>query len=886
MPDFKAYIRQHLPSLNLPPAQEHEIIEELAAQMESAYDEAITSGHTEAQALERAKAQIPNWRQAAQDLRAATGAPEKPNLFTGLTTDSKLAFRLLTRQPAFTATIVFTLAIGLGACVAIYSFLESVVLRSLPFKDPARLVQIWEHQVQRGRKDNVVSPANFRDWQDRSQSFEAMSAFTITKRTLTNQGEPVDLNVQVATINHLDVLGVQPTIGRNFRPEEIKADSSRYVLLSHALWQGRFGANSNILGQKILLGGDPFEVIGVLPASYPIMGNPIDILAPFYLDPAADYRANSGRYLMSVGRLKSNYNADQAQAELKSIAAKLEQEHPGFNTNWSVNVVPLNLEYSKNVRTGLWILMAATGLVLLIACVNVANLLLVRAASREREMSIRGSLGASPWQLARQLLIESLALSLTSGICGCAIAYGIIEALKFFGPTGVPRLQEATLNPTVLAFALAVTLATGFLFSLAPIVNILRKDLAGGLKDGARGVMGTVTGERSRAALVVAEIALAVVLLTGSGLLIQSFRSLLATDPGFNTANLMTFEVGIPTARYREPQQRTAFYQKWLDRARQLPGVSSAGLITWAPPSQGMGTRFRALSQPEPAPGQSPAGEVRIVFPGYHETLRFPLRLGRLLNDADNQANAPLRIVVNESLVRRLFPNSNPLGEKLKVNMGNDNPAEIIGVIADARINGLADEPRPQIYVPHAQLAMNFATLILRTETRDLASLTQPVLQIVREIDPLLPVTEIRTMEARIGRSLATQSFLASLLTGLSALAFLMALVGVYGLMSYAVEQRTHEFGVRLALGAAPTQVQSKVVLRGLLLGAIGTAAGTAAALAASRILKSLPYEVATDNPFTYVLAASLLIAAALLAAYLPARRITRIDPLTALRYE
>lgn len=886
MPDFKLYVRQHLPSLHLPPAREHEIIEELAAQLEAAYDEAIAQGHTEVQALQRAHAQIPNWRQAAQDLRAATGAPERPKIFAGLSTDARLGLRLLFRQPAFSATIVLTLATGLGACVAIYSFLEAIVLRSLPFKDPARLVQIWEYQVERGRKDNVVAPANFRDWRDRAQSLEALSAFTITKRTLTNQGEPIDLNVQVATINHLDVLGVKPTIGRNFRPEEILADSSRYVLISYALWQGRFGANPNILGKKILLAGDPFEVIGVLPASYPIMGNPIDILAPFYLDPSLDYRARHGRYLMSVGRLKPGISAGQAEAELRSIAANLELEHPRFNKNWSVTVVPLNLEYSKNVRTGLSILMAATGLVLLIACVNVANLLLVRAAAREREMSIRVSLGASPWQLARQLVMESLALSLAGGLGGCFIAYGLIEVLKYFAPTGIPRLNEAALNPTVLAFALAVTLATGFLFSLAPIWSILRKDLAGGLKDGARGIVGTVAGERSRAALVVAEIALAVVLLTGSGLLIQSFRALLAVDPGFNPSNLMTFQVSVPLARYGEARQRTNFYQTWLSRSKQLPGVSEAGIVTWAPPSQGMGTSFRALSLPAPAPGQSPSGDVRIVFPGYLEALRFPLRLGRLLNDADNQANAPLRIVVNESLVRRLFPNANPLGEKLEVNMGNGNPAEIVGVIGDARINGLIGEPRPQIYVPHAQLAMNFATLILRTDTGDPESLTQPVLQIVRELDPLLPVTDIMTMDARIGKSLATQSFLASLLTGLSALAFLMALIGVYGLMSYAVEQRTHEFGVRLALGAAPTQVQSKVVLRGLILGALGAAAGTITALAAARVLKSLPYEVTTDNPTTYILAAILLIAAALLAAYLPARRITRIDPLTSLRYE
>ena len=880
MRDWRQYVRSKLPALNLRPEREIEIMEELADQLEAAYQEAIGQGRSEAEALRIADQYLP----AAKELRDSTGAPERAPWWSGLTADGRFGLRLLSRQPVFSITVVLTLAVGLGACVAIYSLLEAVVLRSLPFHEPDRLVMLWEVNKRRNFKENVVAPADFRDWQARAKSFTGMSTFTTINQTLTGQGEPVELNVQVATPNHLTVLGIRPALGRDFRPDENRAEAN-VVLLSDVAWRRHFSAKPDIVGKKLTLSGNLHEVIGVLPPDYPVTGKAVDLLAPLYLDPAIDYRKRAGRYLQAVARLRSGVTVEAAKSELQGIAAQLEQEYPEFNKQWSATAIPLADEYSNRVRTALWILMGATTLVVLIACANIANLLLARAASREREIAIRCSVGASGWRVARQLIAESLTLATAGGAAGCALAYALIGLMKRFAPAQVPRLDSATLNPAVLLFALALTAGTGLLFGLAPALAMTRPDLASTLKEGSRGIMGSARGDRWRSALVVVEIALALILLVGAGLLMRTFSKLVAVDPGFDAANVLTLQVGLPNARYREAPKRTAFYEQLSEQIRALPGVESVGSITWPPFDIGAGTSYRVVGRPAPAPGEQLLGDVRPVHPGYFETMKIPLRQGRLFSQADNRAGAPRRFIVNEALVRSQFPNQNPLGEKLIVAMGDDVPGEIIGVIADVRINNLTDAPRAQVYYPHAHLALNYASLVIRT-TGDPRRAVPAVLREIRAIDPLLPATEIQTMEERVATSVAPQRFLTALLGCFSGVALFLSLIGIYGVMSYTVEQRTHEIGVRLALGAAPAQVRRWILSRGLMLALVGTVLGTGGAVASMHLLERLPFEVKPSDPLSYAIAIGLLLVAALAAVYVPARRATQVDPMVALRYE
>ncbi len=882
MRSWHAYVRQQLPSLNLPPAREVEIVEELADQLEHCYRDALAAGHSEQEAERLAEAQIPDWKRVARELRDATGAPERAPWWTGMPADLSSALRVLTGQPAVTLTVVLTLAVGLGACVAIYSLLEAVVLRQLPFRDPQQLVMLWEANQKRGFKNNVVAPADLLDWRARATSFSGISAYTTGKRTLTGQGEPVELEVQAVTPNHLSVLGIQPVMGRDFRPEEIRADS-RLLLLSQSAWRRHFSSRPDIVGQRVSLGGELYEVIGLLPELYPTSAKPVDAVAPLYLDPGRDYRQKAGRYLLSIGRLKSGVSIQQASAEMSGIAAQLEQEHPLFNKNWGVRLVPLGEQYSQKVRIALWVLMAATLLTLLIACANVANLLLARSAGREREMAIRRSMGASDWRVVRQLLAESLGLALVSGLAGLALAYGLIAMLKYFAPAQVPRLESATLNPAVLLFAGALTVGTGVLFGMAPALALRRDELAGTLKEGARGILGGA-GDRWRAALMVLEMALALVLLVGSGVLIRTLDRLLAVDTGFDTHHVLTMEVGLPATRYRD-EEVSRFYARWLERVRTLPGVESAGAVTWLPFGQGAGTSYRVVGRPIPAAGESPVTDVRPVHPGYFETLRFPLKAGRLFTDEDNRAQAPRHFVVNEALVRQQFSGKNPLGQKLIVNMGDDVPGEIIGVIGDVRIGGLSNEVRAQVYYPHAHLPINFASITVRT-AGDPLRLAPAVLRELRALDPLLPATEIATMDDRLSVSVAEQRFFTALLTCFSAMALFLALVGVYSVTAYTVEQRTHEIGVRLALGAAPRQVLGWIVTRGLILAGVGATLGLAGTFAAQRLLQQLPFEVAPSGTTVFAGGIALLLVTALLAMLIPARRATQVDPMVALRYE
>lgn len=889
MPDWKQYVATRLPALGLRPERECQIVEELAAQLESTWQEARAAGAGEQEALERAASQIPDWQALARDLRDAEAAPyldpaPAPPGFAGFWNDIRFASRLMVRAPGFSATAVVTIALAVGACTAIYSVLEAVVLRSLDYKNPNELVMVWETNLPRGRTENVISPANFLDWKARNHVFAGMSFLGQTRRSLLDAGDPTELTVQFVNAGFLDVIGTQPILGRGFRADDEHPDQHT-VLLAHPLWQSRFQGDPRIIGRTINLSGTLYTVAGVLPANFRSVGTPPDILECASLDPANDYRKRSGRYMRAVARLLPGISIERAQQEMSAIAARLEVEYPEFDKGWGVNLVPLRLQFSGSVRSSLLILMGATFLVLLIACANVAGLLLARAAARAREMAIRASLGAPRSRVIRQLLTESLLLAGAGGVLGCFLAFGALQAIRDFAPRDVPRLDTAALNPAVLLFALALTVGTGILFGLVPALAAVRGSTTRGLKEGGRGLAGGRHGNRLRGAFVIAETALALVLLVGAGLLLRTLSFLAAQPPGFDSSNLLTLGVSLPGRP--DDARVVAFFRELNDRIRQVPGVEAASSIVWPPFSgPGAATGFWVDGRPKPPAGEVPVTDVRIVQTGYFETLRIPLQRGRLFREEDQTGKGVCRFIVSEALVRAMFPQEDPLGKRLHVEMGGRKvPGEIIGVVGDVKFDSLSQSARPMVYYPHAELPASSMTLVVRTRS-DPHLLTQSLLAVIRQMDPRQPVSDIRTMEDWIGRSLAETRFQTALLSLFAAVALVLAVIGIYGLMAYSVSQRTQEIGIRLTLGALPRDVILGLLRRGMLLASLGVLVGLTGALAVSRVLNKQLYGVTAADPLTYAFVAVILLTVALMAVYFPARRAARFDTLAALRYE
>jgi putative ABC transport system permease protein len=887
MPEWTAYVRAHLPPLGLRPEREAEIVAELALQLEQACGHAAS----ESEALALAGREFPDWSALAAEIRTAERPAPKPleergTFWSGLLLDLRVAVRRMAHQPAFTATAVLAIALGIGGCTAIFSLLEAVVLRPLDYHEAERLVMVWERNYPRDRKQNVISPANFLDWQSRSTSFAGMSPVLDRRQSVTGAGEPEELAVQAVSSNFLSLLGVRPVAGRDLLQEDDRPGAARVVLISHGLWQRKYGADPAVLGRTLVVGGAQATIVGVLPPGFRSLDHPPDILGAIQLDPARDYRKNSGRYLRSVGRLKPGVSLDQAQGEMSGIAKALEVEFAQFDKGWGVTVVPLETHFSAGARNTLWVLMAAVGLVLLIACANVANLLLARAAAREREMAVRASLGARPMRLIRQLLTESLLLSLGGAAIGTLLALAILRAFQRYGPQEVPRLDEAGLHAPVLLFTMLLAVVTTALFGLAPALVSARRSVSSALKEGGRGPLGRPGGQRLLGAFVVAEVALALILLAGAGLLLRSFLRLTAVSPGFDAQNVFTLSVILPSNRYRDDARILSFFAELNARVGRLPGVESASSITFLPFSgPGSATSFRVEGRPEPAAGESPVTDVRIVEPGYFSTMRIPLRQGRLFTGEDNRKEAPLRFLVNETLARSVFPSENPIGKRLSVSMQNGNSGEIVGVVGDTLHYGLDATVRPMVYYPHAQLTFGFMTVVARTSVPP-DTLVQPALAILREMDPEQPASNIRSMEDWIGRSVAQPRWLALLTATFAAIAALLALIGIYGVMSYAVEQHTHEIGLRLALGADPADMRALVIRRGMMLASLGLAIGLVGALASGRLLADMLFEIRPADWRTYAAAVPALAAIAWLASWIPARRATRIDPLVALRYE
>jgi putative ABC transport system permease protein len=792
--------------------------------------------------------------------------------------DVRYGVRVLARNPGFAAVVFATLALGIGGVSAILSLVDAVLLRPLPFREPARLAILWENNRLRQRERNVVGPYNFVRWRERNDSFEDLAAFARFEVNVVTEGEPERLAAGLATGNLFSLLGVTPLLGRPLVEGDSQPGAADVVVLAEGYWQRRFGASPSVVGKTVDVNGEPAQIVGVLPGSIQIPPD-VALWVPITLDERL--RNAGGRWLVGLGRLKGGVTLVQARDEMARLAEALEKENPEFDTGWGVNVQPLHSDLVRDVRPALVVLLSAVALVLLIACVNVANLLLARALSREREIALRGALGAGTGRLVRQLLTEATLAALAGGTLGLLLGQWALRGIVALLPPEIPLLVDVALNARVVAMTAAVALGSVFLFGLVPALQIVRPSLALALRSG-----GTVRGagrerQRLKDALVVVETALSIVLLAGAGLLIRSFWRLSDVAPGFEPAGVLTAQVSLP---YREAPRIVAFYDEALSRARQLPGVQAAGAMSWMPFSAGSATNFRCLDRPAPPPGQDLVADVRFITPGLFQTMGVPLHQGRDFGEAD-RAGAPDVVVVNETAARELWPGRSALGQRIGMEWYRDIEAEVVGVVGDVRLRGLDTPARATLYWPQAQHANSFMTVMVRGAGTPEA-LAGSLRTIVAELDPKLPLSQVRPLRDVVDDSLGSRRFLLVLTGAFASLALLLAGIGIYGVISYAVVRRTPEIGVRLALGAQRNDVVRMVIGDTLRLSALGVVLGLGAAAATGRLLQGLLFGVGPWDPGSYLAVALVALVVAAGVASLPAYRATRIDPAAALREE
>lgn len=807
--------------------------------------------------------------------------------------DIRYGARMLAKNKGFTAVAVVTLALGIGANTAIFSVVNELLLRPLPYRDAERLVMLWEVSPH-GRHQNTTSRSNFTAWREQARSFEGMAAFSDQRLNLTGGGEPEEVSVQLATPELFQVLGVEPLKGRTLVEDDARAGSAA-VVMSYGLWQRRFGGDPQMVGKTVTLNGVPSTVVGIMPAGFQWYirqksgtGRPAEMWSVLTMPKTSEGAEARGRFLSVVARLKPGVTPAQADAELKTIESRLGQEEPKYNKGYSAEAISVRDQFVGNIRPALWVLLGAVGLVLLIACANVANLLLSRAAAREKEIALRTALGASRGRVVRQLLTESILLALLGSLLGLVLAWWGIKALVAISPRDLVNIQGVGLNLTVLGWTLAVSLLTGIVFGMAPALDATRLDLNDALKEGGKGAGGQSARSRAmRSTLVVAEVALALVLLAGAGLMVKSFARLRKIDTGFNSDNVLSLVLRLPAAKYREDPQVVTFFRQTLERVRALPGVRSAGMVNFLPLYGGLGSATGIIIEGRPAPpaGEGPSANVRVADSGYFGTMGIPFLEGRNFTDFED-AEAKHVVVVSESLAKKYFPGEDPIGKRITVHMSeNAVPSEIVGVVGDVRYDSLTDEAEPTVYMPHPELTYEFMTLVIRT-TGDPSELAPAVRREIGEIDRDQPVSDVRTMKEVMADTVGRARFNTLLLGVFAGLATLLAAVGIFGVMNYSVTLRTREIGLRMALGAQPSRVLLLVLRQGLLLTLAGTGIGLAASLALTRLMSSLLFGIDSTDPSTFAAIVIVLAVVALVACYVPARRATRIDPLTALRYE
>jgi putative ABC transport system permease protein len=809
-------------------------------------------------------------------------------MMTNLWYDIRHGFRVLFNNPGFAAVAVLALALGVGANSAIFSAINAVLLRPLPFKDPDRLVWVWETQP---RLDKApFTPADFLEYRAQNRSFESVATYFTQSLTLTGAGEPERLRGAIVTTDFFPTLGVGARLGRTFLPEEGEPGAKRVAVISDGFWRRRFGADPGAVGKDLTLNGVAFTVVGVMPPHlrYPsdsteIWVNPLNVLPEMSVGSTDDVRPNrNSHWLPMVARLKPGVSVEQAQADMGAIARRLGVEH---NSDHGVRVVSLHERVVGDVRLTLLVLLGAVGLVLLIACANVANLLLARATSRRKEFAIRAAHGARRARLVRQLLVESVVLALLGCALGLLLAYWGVSLLTPLLPADLPRLKEIGLDPRVLGMTLVVSVLSGLAFGIAPALRASRVNLSETLKEGNRTAAESIRRNLVRSLLVVCEVALSLVVLVGASLLIRSFQRLQSVAPGFNPEGLLTLQVSLPSVRYGTPAQQAAFFQQMTERLAALPGVQSVAVANDFPLEGDMQTSTPNVEGRRAPPNEGLLSGLHSVSHDYFQAMGTTLLKGRAFTPAD--ALGALRVaIINDTMAQRLFPNEDPLGKKIKF---SDDPKvpwkEVVGVVADVKHEGLDAAPFMETYLPFPQTPWPIMAVSIRSKS-DPLTLAAAARKAVSEVDPDQPVYDVKTMVQRMSELVAPRRLSMVLFTCFAAVALVLASVGVYGVMSYSVSRRTHELGIRLALGATAADVLRLIVGQGLLLTGAGVAVGLAAAFALSRLMSGLLYGVSATDPFTFVCVSLALIFVALLASYIPGRRATAVDPMVALRHE
>ncbi len=806
--------------------------------------------------------------------------------------DLRHGIKSLLKHPGFTAIAVITLALGIGANTAMFSVINAVLLRPLPYHEPNRLVTIWEESPQRGMYEMPVSFANLRDWVDQNHTFEQISAYTFTDLNLTGAGEPARLGAVRSSANLFSLVGAAPLLGRAFLPEEDKEGANRVVILGHSLWQSRFGSDSAIVGRSLTLNNQSYTVVGVMSSSFQfpvgfgylgkVLNDPIDLYVPLAATSAELRRGNYSFF--AIGRLKPGITIDQARAEMTTIEGRLEQQYPDGNTGIGIKLVATQEQTVKEIRPALLVLLGAVAFLLLIACANIANLLLARAASRLKEMAIRTALGASRLRVLRMLLTESLILSLAGGCLGLLLAFWGADALRTLAPDNLPRLNEVGVDARVFCFTFLVSLVTGIVFGFVPALHATKADLNEVLKEGLRGSMGTTAGKRTRSVLVVVEVALSLVLLVGAGLMIKSFSRLQQMNLGFKPDHVLAVNLSLSSSRYPEDRQQPAFFQEALERLQSIPGIQSAGATTGLPLTLSLsGSDFRIEGRPEPEAGKEMIINTRSVSPGYFGTLGISLIKGRDFSDRD-KSDAPAAAIINDELARIYFPGEDPIGKRISFD-DRQSWMSIVGVIADVKQLGLDSSAKPEVYFPYLQVASPKMGIVVRTTSNPL-SVAAAVKSQIQAIDKDLPIDNAKTMEQLLAESISGRRFNMLLLSVFAAVALVLAIVGIYGVMSYTVTQRTHESGIRVAVGAQPRDVFRMVIGQGMMLAILGVAFGLVGAFCLTRLMTTMLFGVEPTDLATFVSIAVLLTGVALVACYVPGRRATKVDPLVALRYE
>jgi putative ABC transport system permease protein len=797
--------------------------------------------------------------------------------------DLRYGLRMLAKKPGFTAVAVFTLALGIGANSAIFSVVNGVLLRPMPLEDPDRLIKIWESLPSGGY--GTASAPNLKDWREQNTVFNGVAAYTLSSLNLRGQDSPERLSGAAVSSNFFDVVGVRPRLGRAFQAGEDEAGRNHVALLSHRLWQRAFGGDAGVVGKDVLLNGESYTVVGVMPPEFRFPSRLIEVWVPLVIPP--DQVNNRGNHWMfTLARLKPEAGFEQAREQMGVIAKRIEQQYPDSQAGRSVFLIPLQEETVQGIRPALRALMFAVGFVLLIACANVANLLLARATSRRREIAVRTALGAGRLRLVRQLLTESLLLAAAGGALGLAMAKWGVEALLVMAQNFLPRSNEVGLDWRVATFTAALSLLTGVFFGLIPALQSSRVDLQSALKDGA-GAGGGAQTNWLRSALVVMEVAATLVLLIGAGLLIKSFIRLYETDLGFKAEKVLTMSLALPLAKYPDVQAAAAFHQKLVDRVASLPGARAAGVINYLPLQQwGFNGGIAIDGQGPYEPGRGPLAEFRAISPDYFRTMGVPLISGRSFTPQDQSNSAPV-VIVNQALAQRYLSGQDPIGKRIR-SVGN-NWRTVVGVVGDVRQSGVTQLARAEVFVPVTQAIWTSLTqtmsLAVRAEAEP-GALISAVRNAVKEIDPAQPVFNVKTMEAVVADSVSDRRLNMLLLGIFATVALTLAVTGIYSVMSYTVSQSTREIGVRMALGARPMDVLKLVAGQGMSLTFAGVVLGVAGAFGLTRLMATLLYGVTATDPLTFAIVSALLVIVALLACLLPARRATKVDPMVALRNE